>query len=451
MSDDLREMFRAYDIRGRNDQLTPEVMEQVGRAYGTFLSRKKEVKKVVVGHDMRTTSPELKEAFINGLQATPVEEIHDVGLEPFGVALFHGWRNDLEIAYITASHLSQEWNGVKFYHANGVGYVEEENMTIRDLFFDGEFEEGEEAAIVRPTDAREKYLKHVLSQVDEGDMKIVLDCGNGMAGLTAPEMFEKAGFDVKPLFDEPKGSFPNRESDVTEGSIKQLREKVAEADLGIAYDGDSDRCALVTPSGRLLEADETAYIVLGEMLKEWKGTVVANVECSRMIEEIAEEMCCEVERVRVGHTYLCKAAIEHDAVFGVEKAGHFVVPHIFPIDDGVAASLFFAATIARMDGSLEERLDAMPQYHRARLPFECPDAIKFDVVKKLQDELTDEYEETNTVDGIRVDLEDGWILIRASNTSPKVRLTVETEDEDAFDRLKQRFSERLEAAIEERR
>ncbi|MDY6789113.1 MAG: hypothetical protein SVV03_04080 [Candidatus Nanohaloarchaea archaeon] len=450
MSQDLESIFRAYDIRGK-DQLTPEVMEKIGKSYGTYLKRRGDTEKVVVAHDMRNNSEELYTAFITGLANTGIERIVELGMEPFGVALYYGWVERIETAYITASHLSREWNGVKFYHPSGVGYTEEENMAVKELFFEGDFELG--PCEVESADPRDVYIDYLSSKVSPGRMEVVLDCGNGVAGLTAPQVFERSGFEVETLFGEPDGDFPNRDSEITDETITELKREVTDSDLGIAYDGDSDRCSIVTPSGRLLEADETAYIVLDEILGQKKHTqgfadkIVANVECSMMLEEVAERHGFEIVRERVGHTYLYKSLLENNAVFGVEKAGHFAVPQIFPLDDAVAASLFFASAISRMDISLEEKLEEMPEYFSDRIAFECRDEEKFKVVEALKEELSEEYKNVTTIDGVRVDLKDGWILIRASNTSPKIRLTVEAENREEFENLKKKFSKTISCQV----
>jgi phosphomannomutase len=447
MDQRLMNMFRAYDIRGNTDEeLTPPVMEQIGRAYGTYLQREDQTQRVAVGRDSRITSEELKEAFIRGLRSTGVEEVVDLGHNPFGVVLFYAWDRGTEAAYVTASHLPTEWNGVKFYHPSGVGYTWEENQIVRDIFRKEDFEEGDSS--VRDAYPREEYLSFLCSRIDDIDMDLVLDCGNGVAGLTAPRLFDQLGAEVTTLFEEPDGTFPNRTSDITEESMQALQKEVASHDLGIAYDGDSDRCGIMTHEGRLLEADEIAYLVLDTFLEDREGTIIANVECSRLIEEVAEKHDCDVVRVRVGHTYLYDAVLEHDAIFGVEKAGHFAAPHIFPLDDAVAVSTFFAEQFARADGDVDERVEAMPTYYRDRIAFECPDEEKFEIVERLQGRLSEIYRDTNERDGIRVDLSDGWILIRASNTSPKIRLTVEAEDRESFEELRDKFGDLLEREIE---
>ncbi len=444
---EIKDIFRAYDIRGNTEEkLTPEVMKKIGKAFGTFIIKKGH-KKVVVGHDARNTSIKLKKAFIEGLKSTKVKRIVDLGLEPFGTVLYYGWKRGFETAYITASHLPPMWNGVKFYHSDGVGYLEEENNQIRDIFIEESFEEGDEAKVLKE-DIRDEYIEYVVKNVEEGDLDVLIDCGNGVAGLTAPEILDKLGFNVDVLHGKPDGDFPNRESDVNEDSISKMLDKVDEYDIGIAYDGDSDRCFIITNNGKLLRADETAYLVLDKLLEDKNGDVVANVECSRRIEDVAEKHDSNVERVRVGHTYLFKAIKENEALFGVERAGHFAVPQIFPLDDGVAASVLFASKISDFE-DIEEELDDMPEYFGDRIPFKCPDSDKFEVVEKVKDKLLKEYEDTSTVDGVRVELENGWVLIRASNTSPKIRITMEAETEKDYKEIKSEFSRKLEETIEE--
>ncbi len=444
---EIREIFRAYDIRGNTEEnLTFEVMEKIGKAFGTFID-KKGYKKVVVGHDARNTSIKLKKAFITGIKSSKVKRIVDLGLEPFGTVLYYGWKRGFETAYITASHLPPMWNGVKFYHSNGVGYLEEENNQIRDIFLEESFEEGSEAKVLKD-DVRDEYIDYVVENVTGGDLDVVIDCGNGVAGLTAPDILDDLGFNVDVLHGKPDGDFPNRESDVNEESISKMLEIIEDYDIGMAYDGDSDRCFIITNNGELLRADETAYLVLEKLLEEKKGDVVANVECSRRIEDVAEKHGSKVKRVRVGHTYLFKAIKENEAIFGVERAGHFAVPQIFPLDDGVAASALFASKISEFE-DIEEELDDMPEYFGDRIPFKCPDSDKFEVVEKIKDKLVNEYEETSTVDGVRVELENGWVLIRASNTSPKIRITMEAKTEKDYREIKSEFSNKLEQTINE--
>lgn len=441
----LEDMFRAYDIRGNTQEdLTPDVMENIGRAYATGL----EADATIVGHDARNTSPKLAEAFIRGVNSAGVEVV-DAGFAPYGPILYAGWEEVLPSAFITASHLPKKWNGVKFAHGTGIGYTEEENRQVRDRFFDHRFRKG--AGERHEIDVLGPYKEHLLSKVDIGDIKILMDCGNGSAGVIAPELFRAAGVDLDTMHEQPDGSFPNRESDVTEDSLSLLKDvvKSEDYDMGIAYDGDADRVAVVDEKGRLLSAEQLAAVLLPFITEQNDGPVIANVECSRMLENVAHQYNRQVVRVRVGHTYLFKAMQEHDACLGVEKSGHMGVPHILPLDDGIATSLYAAAVISNMERPLADVVEDLPEYYRGRFTYTVPDDEKFEVVQIVQDWLTNEFRNTNTMDGVRVDMDEGWVLIRASNTSPKIRLTVESESSERFEKMHREFTEILQDAIEE--
>ncbi|MCJ7429135.1 MAG: hypothetical protein MUP66_01970, partial [Candidatus Nanohaloarchaeota archaeon QJJ-5] len=170
MQDILDDIFRAYDVRGKDDQLTDEVMRSIGHAFGTYVDEHGD-DRIVVGHDARMNSESLYEALIEGIKASPIETIEQAGNEPFGVVQYHGWANGSEIAYITASHLSKEWNGVKFYHQTGVGYAEEENMAIKDMIVDDRcVDEGE--TTVTTVDAHDAYIDFLNDTIDDIDLDI---------------------------------------------------------------------------------------------------------------------------------------------------------------------------------------------------------------------------------------------------------------------------------------
>lgn len=444
----VEEIFRAYDVRGRvPGDLDADVMRRIGRAFGSDLLERG-ADAVVVGRDMRPSSEDLLDALADGIAAAGVD-VQDAGFVPYGPVLFAGWDRGLPSAYITASHLAAGWNGVKFADGDGGGYLEEENMAVRDRFLAEEF--AEDGGTRAEVDVLDAYRGHLLDRVDLDPVDVLLDPGNGSAGVAAPDLFWDAGATLEVMNGDPDGTFPNRPSDVTAETLEDLRAAMrdGEHDVGLAYDGDADRVAVVDDRGRLLSAEQVAYVLLDVLFEEETGPVVANVECSRMLEEVAERHGRDVVRVRVGHSYLFQGMQEHDAVLGVEKSRHMAVRKILPLDDGIAASLAVAEVVSRLDRPLSAVVDDIPDYHRDRISFEVPDAVKFDVVERLQDALEEEYEETNTLDGIRVETEQGWILIRASNTSPKVRLTVEAETQEAFEELEREFSARLDDAIED--
>ncbi|MFB6265689.1 MAG: hypothetical protein ABEI07_01245, partial [Candidatus Nanohaloarchaea archaeon] len=341
-------IFRAYDIRGEvPEELDEEVMERIGKAFGTRLRGGGEGK-VVVGRDVRDSSPELEEALSRGIASTGVKVL-GAGTVPSGPLLFHSRENGLHSAYVTASHLPPGNNGVKFARSDGAGYTEEENSEVEKIFQEGEFREGE--GKIEDIKVLEPYRDYLLNSVEVGDIDVLLDPGNGTASLTAPDIFWEAGAELEVMNGDPEGSFPNRSSDVTEESLENLREKMEEGEheAGFAYDGDADRLAVVDDRGRLLSSEEVAYLALEELLKEEGGPVVANVECSRLIEDVAEQYGSEVIRTRVGRSYVFREVMEQGAVLGVESSRHICIAPLFPLDDGVAVSFYLASIISGLE------------------------------------------------------------------------------------------------------
>ncbi len=439
-------IFRAYDVRGvYGKNITEETMEVIGNSLARFLKENK----VVVARDPRVSGKSLNEAFIGGFTKTG-KDVIDVGMVPLGAGSLYAWKREIPFAYITGSHLTKEWNGIKFFHKNAVGFLEEDNNKVRDLSMEGKVLEKDKGRVER-IDTNEvlgEYVDFMVSKIKpQKRLRIVLDCGNGAAGAVARKLFEKAGFEADMVFEEPDGNFPNRSPDNFEDPLTEAKNKVKGADFGIAYDGDGDRIVIIDSDGNTLTPEQTSYIILGKLLEKEKGPVVANVECTRVIDIVAEKFDREVKRVRVGHTFLMNSVQKFNASFGVERAGHYVIPSIFPADDSLAVSYYFACVLSGKSGKLSEIVGKIPSYPFQRVNFECDDDKKFLVVEKLKEKMTKEYGDVNTLDGVRIDLENGWALIRASNTSPTVRLTMEGKDEQAFTSIKNKFSGIVEEAI----
>ncbi|MDI6886698.1 MAG: phosphomannomutase/phosphoglucomutase [archaeon] len=451
-------IFRAYDIRGIfNVDLYPETILKIGSALGTY-AKELDEESVVVGNDIRTSSPLLAHALISGLLASGVH-VTSVGTTSFGICAFSGWRLKKDItAYVTASHLPPEWNGVKLYTGEGIGFSAEENEEIRDRVL-----EGKESAVLwnevgtyQEVDLREKYIEYIAGRFEfERDGfkgKIVLDCGNGSMGLVALEIMNRIKLKTDALFLNPDPSFPNRPSEPTEESLGVLKEEVQrkQADFGVAFDGDGDRVALVDDKGRMLSAEQCGVIIARDLLEERKGTVLANVECSMLIERELEKLGGKIERIPVGHTFLTKEASKRNAVLGIESSGHYVIPSIFPFDDAMIIPLKMAEILVKTGKKLSELVDKLPMYPKERKNLQCDDKVKFEVMRVLAERLADEYgtDRVNTMDGIRIDLkEEGWVLIRASNTSPYIRVTVEGATEEIKEKLMKKFVEVTEHAI----
>jgi len=435
----ISHIFRAYDIRGiYGKDLNEKIMERIGNVFSIFVDSI-----AVVGYDNRNSSISLRDAFINGLTRSG-KNVIDVGLVPKPVAVFAGLVKQKPVAYITASHLPPEYNGVKFSYSNGLGFSEKDNMKIKEIFMSNRefiFEKGN----VRRYNPIEYYKQHLIEKIPypERKMKVLLDCGNGTAGIIVKDIFERKGYNVDILFGEPDGNFPNRESEISEKALKKVKELSMDYDVAIAYDGDCDRMGLIY-KGRLLTPEQMAYVILKELLKTKKGAVVTNVECSRIIDKIVSDNGCEVIRVPVGFTFMVHALHEKNGIYGIERSLHSCIPEIMPFDDAIAISLYTAYVASKID--IEETLKEIPETYMERVDFNVSEEKKFVIIENLKKKLMEKYE-LNTMDGIRIDFPDSWVLIRASNTSPIIRLTMEANSEKRLQELKNEFINLLEKEL----
>lgn len=455
-------IFRAYDIRGVYGQALDErVMEKIGAAVGTFMNRRGLGGPLLIGNDIRASSPSLSKAFIGGVTSMGIDVI-DVGTTSFGVALFSGWRLEAGVtAYITASHNPPEWNGVKFFDKQLVGFFEEDNTEIGRIVIEGDLEpakKGAERGKVRTCKVKENYMAFLRKSFDFGRrLKVVVDCGNGSTSMVAPEFFSSlVGIDAEVVFHKADPSFPERGADVKKENLEKLSELVVGrgADLGVAFDGDGDRLGVVDDKGNVVEPDRVMVVVGKDLLEalkmedNWGADIVVNVESSMLIEKMLEPYGGNILRIPVGHTFMGQNVIEHDAIFGGEPSSHYVIPSYLPFDDAVVGALKLIEILSKTDKKLSELVSEIPVFPKDRIAVDCDDGIKFKVIEKLKQRLSSRYDKVNTLDGVRIDLENGWALIRASNTTPVIRLTVEATDEDGLERIKSSFLAELNSEIE---
>ena len=442
-------IFRAYDVRGvYGSDLTEEIMQRIGNCFAGDIA----ARKIVLGMDGRVSGPSLKKSFIKGVTEAG-KDVIDVGVVPRGACLYLGWKTGLPSAYITASHLTKDWNGVKFSDKEGVEFFEEDNNRIRDKVLGGEYHTAKNRGKAEAADSLQGYKKFILSRIKKSSkpLKVVIDSGNGTGGIAAPGLFRELGFSVKEIFTEVDGNFPNRSSEIEEKSLGELRRNMKGNDVGIAYDGDSDRMALMDEKGRLLDPELISHIILQELVKSEKGPIIANVECLKIMDEIARKYGREIFRIRVGNSFLVREVKERKACFGVERSGHFCIPSIIPMDDGIAASLYAASALSRTGKKLSQIVDELPKYPFERVKVSCDDGKKFAVIESLKKRLSKTYERVNTIDGIRVDFEYGWVLIRASNTGPVIRVSAETDNEEKLKKIIRQFLGTLKEEIEKGR
>ncbi|MCD6383726.1 MAG: hypothetical protein J7L88_04625 [Thermoplasmata archaeon] len=451
----MKKIFRAYDIRGiYGSELTAELMMKIGQALGTYVRREMGGGRVSVGGDIRTTSELLMRALEVGLLSTGIEVVSQ-GTTAFGVALFGGWRSRSALScYITASHLPPEWNGLKIYYEDGVGFPTEEIERIRDMVLDGGDFDRATWRDVKPVEVRHFLNPYVDFFRDsfqmDGDISAAVDCGSGATCLSAPRVFKTVGIKLKKIHCEVDPFFSQRPSEPSPEVLGTMRSTVLKEglDFGVAFDGDGDRAVVVDDKGRFLSTDTLAIILAKDLLKEHGGGIIlANVESSRAIEDVLEPLGAKVVRIKVGHTYLTQQAKELGAIFGVEKSGHMIMPQYFLFDDAMVIPIRLAQLLSREGEKLSSLVDEVPQYPFRSITVECPDEVKFQVVERLKKKYHSKYDRVNTLDGVRVDMEEGWVLIRASNTSPLIRLSAEAKKESHLQKIVKSFKGDLQKAI----
>ncbi|UCG01167.1 MAG: hypothetical protein JSW11_16305 [Candidatus Heimdallarchaeota archaeon] len=459
--DELKHIFRAYDIRGVfNKEITPQNNFRIGLAFGTFLKLEQGLKDeiVFISYDIRQTSSLLAQAFAAGVMVTGISiEFSGEPLQ-FGACMFTAWKREaFATAFITASHLPPEWNGVKFYYGNGVGFSEHDNLKIRDYFVEGKFlsPKWDKVGQMSVTNLKEEYKEFLKTRFSlKRKLKVVLDCGNGASCLSAPMILRGIGIEVIPIFCNVDPSFPNRSSEPNEKSMKILAKKVRSesADFGVGFDGDGDRAVIVDDRGRILLADITGLILAKFMIKESPklNRILANVECSLALEKVLSPPAI-IDRIKVGHTFLtAEAQKKADTLIGIESSGHMVFPKIYFFDDAMIIPLKLAEILSNQDQALSTLVDELPTLHKRKIAVSCPDKVKFKVISQLLSNLKSNYDNINPIDGIGIPIgNESWVLIRASNTGPKIRITVEAETESQADDLLSEFQGHLEATINE--
>ena len=446
INDSVKQMFRAYDIRGiYPEPLSEEFAERLGRAFADFIDKDR----AVVSRDARESGESITQAFIRGFTSTG-KSIEYTGILPLGIGLFHAWKAGVPFCLVTASHLSREWNGFKFFHGSGVGFMEEELRKVMEVFIQDKAVKAERRGVLSEIDAQDvvrEYSSYIYERMKpDRKLRVVVDPGNGAAGVMARSFFSQ-GFDVDVINEEPDGSFPNRQSNPSSDPLKQLSRAVQDADFGIALDGDGDRLAIMDELGRKLTPEQMTCIILPEILQKEPGPIVANVEVTNVIDRIAEEYKREVFRIRVGHNYLVKSSWDRKASFGLERSGHFTAPWIFPFDDVIAIAYYFGCVLSRAGKPLSRLVDKIPVMPFGQLTFKVEDSQKFRIMEKIKQDLMKKHPNLNTMDGVRIDFETGWALIRPSNTSPLLRLTIEANSKADFEKIKKEYTALLEKYI----
>ncbi len=462
------EIFREYDIRGIAERdLTSSVIEELGKAFATYI-KPKGIKSVVVGFDARLSSPRLCDDISRGLTSAGMD-VTVIGLCPTPVlyfSLFH--LQPGAGVMITGSHNPAEFNGFKLCVGKETIYGEEIQKIRKIMEEAAEFKRQSErkGKVSRYAILRDyiDHLKKNFATRRDVPLKIVLDAGNGTAGLAAPGIIRSMGCEVIELFSEPDGRFPNHHPDPTIlKNLATLIETVKEekADAGIAFDGDSDRIGVIDEKGNVLWGDQLMVIFSRDILRDHPGaTFVSEVKCSQTMYDDIRSRGGNAVMWKTGHSLIKAKMKEARAALAGEMSGHlFFADRYFGYDDAIYAACRIVEIMQKLkqerkSASLSDLLSGLPKtFNTPEIRFDCPDTIKFKVVARAKeaflrgDNLLQKPTEVITVDGVRAVFEKGWGLIRASNTQPVLVMRFEAQDPAFLDSIRTMMEQKVSAII----
>jgi phosphomannomutase len=429
-------VFKAYDIRGLVDsELNSDFAFETGVAFARFLQIEREPATVVIGEDMRPSSPLLAEAFSAGVTSQGMDVIR-IGLASTDLMYFASGKLGLPGAMFTASHNPAAYNGIKLClsQARPIG-KESGLLTIEKFVREGSPITLRNVGIEKHQNMLEEYVDHLLTLVDLRDirtLKLVIDAGNGMAGYTAPAIFARLNCEVIPMYFELDGSFPNHEANpLDESTLVDLKKAVKEhsADLGLAFDGDADRCFLVDENGEGINPSSlTALIAERELKKNPGSKIIYNLISSRTVQEVISENNGIGLRSRVGHSNIKKLMAETGAIFGGEHSGHFYFKDFWRADSGALAALHAIAALGTSKESISELLASYSRYVQSgEINTKVADVQQATEIVKQRYSSTEV--EIDYLDGLTVNGDSWWFNLRPSNTEPLLRLNVEAKDQ----------------------
>ena len=444
-----KQIFREYDIRGiYKKDIDEELAYLIGRAYGTkLLSLGKN--KTVLGYDNRLSSPNLEENLIKGLIETGVDVIR-LGMVTTPMCYFAANYYEVDASMmITASHNPKEYNGFKFSY-NGIHNAYGESVReIYDIIKSNNFKCGMGKIIDK--DITNPYIDLIINKLDFGNkkIKVIYDCGNGTTSIIADKVFKKLDIESIPLFNESNGNFPNHHPDpcVYENLLK-LREKVLEekADLGIGYDGDGDRVGFIDNLGNMIETDKFMIIMWKYLYdKVDNKACLFDVKCTKALEDELIKLGIEPVEYRTGNSYTRAGSAKGDYPLSGELSGHIYFRDKFPgYDDGIYAGMRLIELLTHKDIPLSEMLsDVNSYYSTPEIKVKTDDYKKFEIVNKIKEYSLSKGYNTVTIDGSKSKFDDGFALVRASNTGPNITMRFEATSKERLEEIQTEFTNEL--------
>ena len=424
-------IFRAYDIRGiyRVD-LNEEIAFQIGEAYGKFLNQNA---RIAVGRDIRESSQTISNSLINGLKETGINVI-DIGIVPSPVLYFTVKNLGLDGGVMTtASHLPPDWNGFKICDKEGIVRSQENGLNqLKNFYLSQNFTRsspGNETQYLKAIDDYVNYVKNLISL--DRNLKVTVDYGNSVTALVVPNLLRNLGLEPIEISKDLKPSNPDRESEPSDTSLSNLKRAVLrnKSNIGIAYDGDGDRVAFVDELGNIIWSGNTIIPIFAlNYLKKVKGgKVVYDVTCSSAIPDFIRSLGGEAVEIRVGSGYCAEEVKKLGALFGGQYSGHTSFPEMGYIDDAIFASMKMLEIISR-GSTLSVLTSQIPKYSSTKLVnINCNDDTKFSVVTEVARRAKNAGFNIVQLDGVKIyDKEsNSWVLVRASNTTPLIRVNAE--------------------------
>lgn len=424
-------LFGSSGIRGlANIDITPTLAQRVGAAIATI----HEGGSVIVGRDARHTGPMLEAALTSGVNAAG-GDVYQVGLVPTPVAAWMiteaGAQAGVEI---TASHNPPPYNGLKVFNQQGMSLVLEEQLALEDILEKERYDwaDWNRVGIVEEIEAIDPYVDMLADTLEiETEYKVGLDCFCGATSTLAPTAFNEFTTEAKIINAVSDGMFPAGNPEPTSESLRRLGEfiKKTGCEIGFGFDGDGDRMMPVASDGLMVSPDQALAAYAGYAVERNRGgTIVTHVGASMNVDDMVKKAGGKVIRTPVGDAFITEAMAKHDAVFGGEPVGAWIFPEHHMCPAGVLGALKIIEAIDYLEKSLEEFIKEAPTYPLSRAKLECSNNIKAQAMKSISENYPDifrDVEQVSTVDGVRLETQKGWVLIRPSGTEPLLRITVE--------------------------
>jgi phosphoglucosamine mutase len=424
-------MFGSSGVRGIvNMDLKPVLACKIGLAVATCAG----VKKVLIARDTRVSGLMIENALVSGLLAGGVH-VNCLGILPTPVLAYLTKKSHADAGLmITASHNPPQYNGIKIFNDDSSPYDESTQKKVERSTKDEQFGNADWQNVGKTfcTDENSAYVEMLEKAVTlDRSWRIVVDQGCGATHSIAPRVFNDLGCKVTAVNAQPDGFFPARGAEPNPSSLKFLARiiKGLKADLGVAYDGDGDRVALIDEKGNFVDFDSLLAAYAAYVAKKRSNAViVTNVEASMCIEKMVKEQNGRTMRTKVGDIYISDALKRKRAAFGGEPCGAWIHPQFHYCPDGILSSVLLLRAFEEEEGTISEFISKVPRYPTLRENVYCRNQAKYDVVERVGDKLKSafpRYSDFSRIDGVRLAFNDGWVLIRASGTEPMIRLTVE--------------------------